>query len=243
MCYPGQSRHLLTVPFFRVDITRAIGLLHPEACLASHINMIRANPPTFTSNPALALQHAMTPYSSREHEGLARTKWFADEGSGYRLLQCTKPQTIGYALTDSPVALLAWLLEKLHDWTDSYPWTDDEILTWVSIYWFSRMGPAASLRIYYEATHLAGVEGAVTRDRTSEWIGSVKLGLCFCPKELTVLPVTWARTLGPVVFESFKKRGGHFAAHEIPEEVAKDLRDMFGKGGPCHRIMDVGPKL
>lgn len=92
--------------------------------------MIRANPPTWTSNPLIALQHAVQPYSDRDKKGLERSKWFAEEGSGYRLLQSTKPQTIGYALTDSPVGLLAWLLEKLHDWTDSYPWTDDEILTW-----------------------------------------------------------------------------------------------------------------
>lgn len=51
-----------------------------------------------------------------------------NEGSGYRVLQTTKPQTLGYALQDSPVALLAWIYEKLHDWVDDYPWTDDEIL-------------------------------------------------------------------------------------------------------------------
>jgi hypothetical protein len=93
-------------------------------------------------------------------------------------LSGTKPQTVGYALADSPVALLAWIYEKLHDWTDSYPWTDDEILTWVSIYWFSRAGPAASIRIYYEATHTST---QVTRERIQRYIG-VKLGLCYAPK-------------------------------------------------------------
>jgi hypothetical protein len=144
-----------------------------------------------------------------------------EEGTGYRLLQSTKPQTIGYALHDSPVALLAWIYEKLHDWTDDYPWSDDEILTWVSIYYFSTAGPAASLRIYYEAVHNTSV--GVTRDRTSQWIGKVKLGLCHSPKEL-------------VVFESQKTKGGHFAAHEQPAEIVRDLRTMFGKGGPCYRI-------
>lgn len=69
------------------------------------------------------------------------------------MLQSTQPQPIGFALGDSPVGLLAWMDEKLHDWTDAYPWTDDEIPTWVSIYWFSSAGPAASIRIYYEAQH------------------------------------------------------------------------------------------
>jgi hypothetical protein len=212
-----------------------MGLLHPEAVLASHINMIRANPPSFSSNPLLATQHALQPYSARDKAGFERTKWFMEEGTGYRLLQSTKPQTIGYALHDSPVALLAWIYEKLHDWTDDYPWSDDEILTWVSIYYFSTAGPAASLRIYYEAVHNTSV--GVTRDRTSQWIGKVKLGLCHSPRELTVVPHVWGRTLGPVAFESQKTKGGHFAAHEQPEEIVRDLRTMFGKGGPCYRIV------
>lgn len=218
-------------------ITRAIGLLHPEACLASHINMVRASPPTFTSQPLVALQHALQPYSQRDRDGLARSKWFMEEGSGYRAQQTTKPQTLGYALHDSPVALLAWIYEKLHDWTDSYPWTDDEILTWVSIYYFSTASPAASLKIYYEVAHHPD---GLNQERTCQWISKVKLGLLHAPKELRVVPLTWGRTLGPVVFESQKTKGGHFAAHEIPDEVAKDLRDMFGIGGPCYRIVAPG---
>ena len=141
--------------------------------------MIRASPPTWSSNPVLALQHAVTPYSEAEEQGRSRSDWFANEGSGYRLIQSTKPQTVGYALADSPVALLAWIYEKLHDWTDSYPWTDDEILTWVSIYWFSTAGPAASVRIYYEATHTSA---EANRERVQLWIDTVKLGLCYAPK-------------------------------------------------------------
>jgi len=168
-------------------------------------------------------------------------------------------------ITDSTthqVGLLAWMLEKLVDWTNSthtpspsphpslpsltppspdYPWTDDEILTWVSIYHFSTAGPAASLRIYYEAVH--SELGGVSRDRTQQWIGKVKLGLCHSPRELTVVPSTWARTLGPVVFESFKEKGGHFAAWEVPGEIVGDLRGMFGKGGACYGITGPVAKL
>lgn len=214
-------------------ITRAIGLLYPESCLASHINMVRAFAPTWNEHPLLALAHSSTPYTPEEIEGMARSDWFANEGSGYRTLQSTKPQTIGYALTDSPVGLLAWIHEKLHDWTDSYPWTDDEILTWISIYWFSTAGPAASLRIYYEATHTTS---PVDRERVQRWIPDVKLGLCFAPKELTIVPRVWAHTLGPVAFESEKQDGGHFLAHERPQHIADDLRAMFGPGGPCAGI-------
>jgi len=96
------------------------------------------------------------------------------------------------------------------------------------------------LRIYYEAIHTTT---GISRDRTSQWIGKVKLGLCHTPREITVVPRTWARTLGPAVFESEKASGGHFAAWEIPEEIVADLRSMFGNGGPCYRITDEKAKL
>lgn len=215
-------------------ITRIMGLLYPDHVLASHINMIRGGKPTWTSHPLLALQHALTPYSSRDRSGFARTAWFMNEGSGYRLQASTKPQTLGYALADSPVGLLAWIYEKLHDWTDKYPWTDDEILTWVSIYWFSTAGPAANLRIYYEASK----DTARGRLRSEQYIPRVKLGLAHFPRELSVVPKTWGRTMGPVVYESDNESGGHFAAWEKPEAIARDLKRMFGKGGGAYGIVD-----
>jgi len=238
----GYDRYVTQGGDWGFMITRTMGLLFPEAVLASHVNMVRASPPSFVRNPLLALRHALGPYSEREKAGKERNKWFLEEGAGYRQLQASKPQTLGYSLQDSPVGLLAWIYEKLHDWTDGYGWEDDEILTWVSIYWFSTAGPAASLRVYYEAVHDQSPKGdAIHRDRTGQWIPKVKLGLLHAPKEITVVPKTWGRTLGPVVFESEKTKGGHFAAHEIPGEVVKDLRIMFGKGGPCYKIM--GPSL
>lgn len=210
-----------------------MGLLHPDHVLASHINMIRAAKPAWTSNPILALQHAFTPYSSADQAGLARTSWFFKTGSGYRTQQQTKPQTLGYALADSPVGLLAWIYEKLHDWTDAYPWTNDEILTWVSIYWFSTAGPAANLRIYYESYN-DPVHGA---ERGQKYIPRVKLGLAHFPQELTVVPKTWGRAMGPIVFESDNKSGGHFAAWEKPEAIAKDLKVMFGKHGGAYGVV------
>ena len=92
-------------------ITRSMGLLYPQHVKASHINMIRGNRPQYKKNPLLALQHAIMPYSAREKQDLKRREWFLKEGFGYNVLQKTKPQTIGFALADSPVALLAWLYE------------------------------------------------------------------------------------------------------------------------------------
>lgn len=221
-------------------ITRAMGLIYPQHVRASHINLVRAHRPSFLRNPLLALQHALSPYSDRDRVGFARTKWFLEEGAGYRSQQATKPQTLGYALADSPVGLLAWIYEKLHDWSDEYPWTDDEILTWVSIYWFSTAGPAASLRIYYEATHAPKKSPGkdrlafIDRNRTHSWIAGVKLGLAHFPKELTIVPHTWSATMGDIVYQSDNPHGGHFAATEHPEVIARDLRNMFGKQGRAY---------
>lgn len=153
------------------------------------------------------------------------------------MLQSTKPQTIGFALADSPVALLAWIYEKMHDWTDGYPWTDDEILTWVSIYWFSTAGPAASARIYFETAHPQPQASKVVFGMR-EWIPHVKLGVAHFPREINVVPATWAATLGPVVLQSEHPSGGHFAAWEKPDAIAMDLQNMFKQGGPCYGIVE-----
>lgn len=137
-------------------------------------------------------------------------------------------------MADSPVALLAWIYEKLHDWTDDYPWTDDEVLTWISIYWFSTAGPAASARIYYEATH---GDPQYLKARPLGHIPHVKLGLCFAPKELGNVPRSWAKVMGPIAFQSEKNKGGHFLAWEQPHEIVSDLRNMFGEGGGCYKIL------
>ena len=216
-------------------ITRGMGLKYPEHVKASHVNYVIGGPPSWTSNPILALRHALTPYSSREQKGLERNKWFIEEGAGYAREQSTKPQTIGYAWADSPVALLAWIYEKLHDWTDSYPWTEDEVLTWVSIYWFSTAGPAASARIYRESTHTKDIP----RGQSGKWVPHVKLGLASFPKELSVAPKTWGRTMGPVVYEQEEESGGHFAAWEKPDAVARGLREMFGKGGGAYGVVQA----
>ena len=90
-------------------------------------------PPKLTTNPLLWIKHLLTPYTAAEKDGLARTERFYKYGCGYYYEQSTQPQTLGYSLADSPVGMLAWIYEKLVNWTDSYPWTDDEGETWSHI--------------------------------------------------------------------------------------------------------------
>jgi hypothetical protein len=98
-------------------------------------------------------------------------------------------------MTDSPVGLLAaCIFEKLHDWVGDYNWSYDEILTWVSLYYFSRAGPAATNNIYYAMEHGAG-SGFADAQKYSE----VPVGISRFPKDLILLPKLWNHTLGPVI--------------------------------------------
>ena len=115
----------------------------------------------------------------------------------------------------------------IFSWTDDYPWDDDEILTWISIYWFSTAGPAATLRAYYESKHDPDGDAA----KVSDYIPDVKLGTAKFPKELIQFPKLWNKTMGPLVLATEYDHGGHFAAWERPDAIVKDLREMFGKKG------------
>lgn len=213
-------------------ISRAIGRAYPNHCKATHLNMAAASFPK-PNQPLLFLQFLFTPWTPIERARLKRIQTFLDDGMGYFAIQSTKPQTIGYSQADSPVALLAWIYEKLHSWTDNYAWTDDEILTWVSIFLFSRAGPAAASRIYYEA--MKDMKSSL--GQTNTWLPEVKLGISYFPMEILNTPKLWAHTMGPVVFQNEHEKGGHFAAWEAPEAVVSDLRAMFGKGGGAYGVV------
>ncbi|KAL9087601.1 MAG: hypothetical protein Q9159_003551 [Coniocarpon cinnabarinum] len=203
-----------------------MALLYPDNCKAHHINL-NLTVPSYR-NPYLAAKfylHAMLGTSQQINEAIAGGQWFREEGSGYFSQQSTKPQTIGYSQADSPVGLLAWIYEKLHDWTDSYAWTDDEVLT-------CRAGPAASSRIYYETEHEKGFE------RGGTYNPKVKLGVSRFPKDIVAFPTEFGQVLGPLVFQSSHERGGHFAAYECPDLLVDDLRAMFGKQGGAFGVVE-----
>ncbi|OQV00965.1 hypothetical protein CLAIMM_06395 [Cladophialophora immunda] len=220
-------------------ICRALSALYPRQCKATHFNMDVGTRPTLFTHPVLFVSSLFRRLSKREKQGVSRTEWFDQEGFGYNLLQSTKPQTIGYALTDSPVALLAWIYEKLHDWTDAYPWTDEEICTWLSIYYFSTAGPAASCRIYYEMGRSGPWGTRLTRDELRAYQSNgVKVGISHFPRDIHVLPSPWTRTVGEVVFEREHEKGGHFAAWERPEDIVGDVWEMFGRGGGAYGVVE-----
>ncbi|EIW59623.1 alpha/beta-hydrolase [Trametes versicolor FP-101664 SS1] len=199
---------------------------------AWHTNMPSYRPPTLLGNPLLYLSSLFLSWDKDAMAGLKKTAQWRTKGMGYFMEQATKPQTLGYNLADSPVGLLAWIYEKLVGWTDNYPWTDDEVIEWISVYWFSRAGPTAAGRIYYEMT------GGQTRPPSagSQW-QSIPLGVSYFPAEISQLPKSWSHMIGNLVFESTHDKGGHFAAFEQPEKLAGDLHKMYGKGGPAHGVV------
>jgi hypothetical protein len=206
-------------------------LFGPSRCLAHHTNTPLPSQPTAETHPKLHAQSLSTPLTEVEQKGLVRAAAFDKEGSGYYKIQSTKPMTIGYSLQDSPVGLLAWIYEKLHDWSDSYPWTDEEILTWVSIYYFSTSGPDASSKVYYTFEHCDPPAFAAAGAYMD-----VPLGISRFLNDLVLLPKSWNHTLGPIVHEAEHERGGHFAAWEQPGAIVADLRLMF-----CTSV--IGPKI
>ncbi|KZT12135.1 uncharacterized protein LAESUDRAFT_641424, partial [Laetiporus sulphureus 93-53] len=105
------------------------------------------------------------------------------------------------------------------------------VLTWISIYWFSRAGPAASIRIYLETAKNGDMPMS-----EAKW-SPIPLGTSFFSKDVMVVPKAWTRAIGNVVFESDHDGGGRFAAYERPDELAADLHKLFGKGGPAFGVV------
>lgn len=199
---------------------------------AQHLNNTAPAEPTESTFPDLHSKCQSTPLSKGELAGLGRTQQFNTEGNGYYKKQSTKPQTVGYFMTDSPVGLLAWIYEALHDWVDGYAWTDDEVLTWISIYYFSKPGPAAASFVYYAIEHRS-----LNAFAASGAYADVPVGVSRFPGDLILLPKLWNHTLGPIVFEREHTKGGHFAAWERPDAIVGDLREMFGREGGAFGVV------
>jgi len=144
---------------------------------------------------------------------LGRMDAFRKEGSGYLAIQNSRPQTIGYGLADSPLLQLAWIAEKVHEWTD-LPVDRDQLLTTVSLYWFTGSGASAAHTLYEQA-------------HSSDWGAppAVPQGFAVFGADETV------RTLVPAppgAHWSEFPRGQHFPAMEAPAQLAADLQAFYG---------------
>ncbi|PHH81284.1 hypothetical protein CDD82_1115 [Ophiocordyceps australis] len=231
----GYNRYVTQGGDWGSLISRMMGVLYPQHCLASHVNFIAVRP-SIPQYLTLGFSHALKWctgwHSALERARVARMLWYITQGAGYMMVQANQPANIGLIFADSPLALLTWIYEKLYKWTDDYPWTDDEVLTWISIYQFSTAGAAASVRIYYEAYH---AEPELT-NKCMRYVPRVPLGISYFPKDLLAPPRDVGRAAGNVVFEAEHLQGGHFAAYECPEQLCKDVAAMFGPEGGAGAI-------
>ena len=144
---------------------------------------------------------------------LDRMAEFRQEGSGYLAIQNSRPQTIGYGLADSPLLQLAWIAEKVHEWTD-LPVDRDQVLTTVSLYWFTCSGASAAHTLYEQA-------------HSSDWGAPPAVPQAFAVfgADATVRKLVPAP---PGAHWSEFGRGKHFPAMEAPAQLAADLQAFFG---------------
>ncbi|KAF6785184.1 epoxide hydrolase, partial [Colletotrichum sojae] len=199
------------------SIVRYLALNYPDAVQAIHINMFLALPPKADKAPEKHQRFLKNDYSAQELKNLDRTNWFATAERGYQRIQETKPVTLGYALHDSPVGMLAWFVGKLKAWTDDYPWTKEELIHWAFIHY--QGSPSAAMQIYKDAE-------AVLNENGESMLGryiSQPVGGSLFPKELWLYPRDWVSEACNIQFWRQHQKGGHFIAWERPDALVDDV--------------------
>jgi pimeloyl-ACP methyl ester carboxylesterase len=216
----GYARFVAHGGDIGAGVSTAIALRHPEALEGLHLNYIPGSYEPFVQD-SQQLSH-------EESEYLARRREWADAEGGYAHVQGTKPDTLGPALNDSPVGLAAWIVDKFRAWSDcdgdvERRFTKIELLTTISVYWFTQSMPSA-IRLYWEGRRAPmrfGKEQGVT----------VATAVARFPRELPVPPRAFVERGYNVVRWTEYPRGGHFAAAEEPELLAADIRSFVTKFG------------
>ena len=191
--------------------TSLLAQAHPESVIGIHL--------LAAAEPGAVDPATVTPEEQAHLDRLAR--WSAEEGA-YEHQQMTRPLTLAYGLADSPVGLLAWLLEKYRGWTDggrdsAGGISDEFLLAQASLYWFDD-AISTSFRPYYE--YAAGMTDRVERVRTPT-------ALAVFPADLADPPRSWVERVYDVVRYTRMPRGGHFAALEETELLADDITAFF----------------
>ena len=194
-------------------VSRYLALNHPDRVVAVH--RTDAGVPVYPGDP--------TDLAPEERAFLGEAQaWGAAEGA-YGAMHRTKPQTAAFGLTDSPVGLAAWIVEKLRAWSDcdgdvERRFTKDEILTLVTMYWLTAT-IGSSMRMYH-------ANAAIAPEQLARRV-EVPSGFSLFPGDIVRPPRAWLDRVANVVRVTEPASGGHFAAFEEPELYAQELREFF----------------
>lgn len=192
-------------------VTSAMAAIKPPELQAIHLNFVIAQP----------LPEELADLSDREKQALADLQRFNLEGQGYSAIQRTRPQTLGYGLTDSPAGQAAWIFDKLAEWTDSNGdplsvLSYDDMLDNIMLYWLPG-NAAASARLYWESH----------RDFAANPT-DLPVACSIFPGEIIRPSRTWAERKYPnLIHWGELDRGGHFAAFEQPDLFVGEIRSAF----------------
>jgi microsomal epoxide hydrolase len=196
-------------------VTSRLGYAYPESLYGIHMNLLAVRrDPKMLESPA-----------PEEKKFLEELNHFLKEETGYQWIQGTKPQTLAYALSDSPLGLAAWLIEKFHTWTDCDGDLDaylgrDVLLTCIMLYWVTG-AIGSSFWPYYARMH---GPWPIPEGRTVD----VPMGYVEFPKEILRPPRSVAQRMYSDIRRWTKmSKGGHFAALEQPLALAQEVRAFF----------------
>lgn len=215
----GYDRYGVQGGDWGAAISRELGRIHPERVIGVHLNLIPGA--GATSEPTAAeLEPLDRTERDRTWASWRRFQAWSKDRQGYADLQSTRPQTLAYALTDSPVGQLAWIAEKFAMWSDPASVIDrDHLLTNVMLYWLTRTA-GSSARAYYERAHAPYAGQPVEPSTTPTAL------LDLAHENFIPLRHKVAQTDNIVRWTSHP-HGGHFAALEQPEVLAADIRAFF----------------
>ncbi|MCF6474628.1 epoxide hydrolase [Nonomuraea sp. MG754425] len=200
----GYERYGAQGGDFGAGISLALGAVAPERVVGVHVNYLPTRPA-----PDAGIE-----LSATDEARLDKVRQLMANRPPFQALQALTPQTIGYALTDSPVGQLVWIAERFAQWADPRSRIgDDRMLTDVALYWLTATA-ASSARLHHDAP------------RANEPC-QVPVGVAVLPHDITQSVRPLAERLYDIRHWTEFERGGHFAAIEVPELFAADVRDFF----------------
>lgn len=194
-------------------VTCMLGVQNQGHCAGIHINLVVVGPPSED------IVQTLTP---DEMASLAHFAKYQTQGAGYAEIQRTKPQTLGYALSDSPTGQMAWIVEKFHGWsgqnhgTPEAKFSRDHLIDNVMIYWLTNSA-ASSARFYWESFGNPNIDPI-----------HIPSGCSIFPHEIMTPSKRWAQTrFKDLRYYGVANDGGHFAAMEQPEIFVHEIRQCF----------------